>query len=140
MAMPRAGPNIHSLLYQGRVVTAIRIVVGRLPQLLHDIVRDVLGGQVDMNVVNKTVTEEELWRVVAIETPDVVVVELNADGLDPLGNHVLRHQPNASVLGLSADGRFAAMYQLRLHRTTVLEVSPEGLRKAIRSAMEVTAS
>jgi chemotaxis response regulator CheB len=122
------------------VVSAIRIVIGRLPRMLRDIVRDILVDQIDMHVVTETVTDEELRRVVARETPDVVVVELAGDTLDPLGDDLLRRHMHASVLGLSADGRTAAMFELRLHRTALVEVSPEGLRSAIRSAQESAVS
>ena len=108
--------------------------------MLHDIVRDILCGQHDMRVLSESLSEEELRRLVALENPDVVVVQLDGDWLDALGDHVLRYYPSATVLGLSPDGRTATMYQLRLERTAVLEVSPEGLRRAIRGAVEVPAS
>lgn len=115
---------------------AIRIVLGTLPRMLRDIVRDILEGQPDMHVVSDTRPDDEWRRVVARETPDIIVVQMNADGLAPLGDQVLWHHDRANVLGLSADGRSAAMYQLRLRRTTVLEVSPDGLLKAIRGAVD----
>lgn len=108
--------------------------------MLRDIVRDVLCDEHDMLVLSAPLGEAALRRLVALERPDVVVVLLQGKRLDALGDHVLSHHPKARVLGLSADGRTAAMYQLRLERTAVIEVSPEGLRRAIRGAVEVPGS
>jgi DNA-binding NarL/FixJ family response regulator len=113
---------------------AIRIVLGTMPQMLRDIVREVLSGQPDMHIVGEADSDADLLRDLAVEAPDMVVLELAGLGLGGTGTRVLQQRPRTQVLGLSGDGRSAAIYQLRSQRTMLVEVSPQGLRAAIRDA------
>ena len=113
----------------------MRIVLGTMPQMLREILREVLGDEPDMTVVREVQSDEDLLSAVVREEPDVVVVESAAGDLGVVGARVLRDRPAASVVGLTPDGRWAAIYQLRPLRTVVREVSPAGLREAIRSAV-----
>jgi hypothetical protein len=98
-----------------------------MPQMLRDVVREVLGGQPDMAIVGETPSDEELLA-------DVVIMPLDGDRLTEWGIRVLYERRTRKVLGLSTDGRTAALFELHPQRTTLVEVSPEGLRAAIRSA------
>jgi DNA-binding NarL/FixJ family response regulator len=105
-----------------------------MPPMLRDIVREILAGQRDMEIIGETQTDDELLDVLATEAADVVVMQLGLETNRGAGPGHQRSQPGASVLGLSADGRSAAIYDVRLRRTTVVELSPEGLRASIRQA------
>jgi DNA-binding NarL/FixJ family response regulator len=113
---------------------AIRIVLGTMQPMLHDIVWEVLARQPDMEIVDETRTDDELLQVLANETADVVVMQLAGDAKPVAGAFLERERTAATVLCLSTDGRSAAVYEVRSRMMTEIELSPEGLRDSIRRA------
>jgi DNA-binding NarL/FixJ family response regulator len=114
---------------------AIRIVLGTMPGMLREIIREVFSSQPDMVIVSEPSSEADLAVAVAESEADLVVVELNDDTLGQVGEQLLRSRPRLKSLGISRDGRRAAVYELVPDRTRVFEVSPEGLRAAARQAV-----
>ena len=100
--------------------------------MLRGIIREILSGQHDMQIVGETQTDNELMSVLASNSADVAVMELDVTSEFAAGAVVQQSQLGACVLGLSTNGRTASMYEVRIRRTTIVEVSPEGLRESIR--------
>jgi DNA-binding NarL/FixJ family response regulator len=113
---------------------AIRIVLGAMPGMLRDIIRDVFSGQPDMAIVSEP-SEADLAAAVVESRADLVILELMDDELGDAGERLLRSQPRLKSLGISRDGRKAAVFELVPDRTRVFEASPEGLRAAARQAV-----
>lgn len=118
-------------------VSPIRIVLATMPVMLREILGEVFSGQPDMQVVDEPPPGADLAAVAGSAGADLVVLELAGDDLSPAGIRLLRVHPRLKLLGVSWDGRTAAIYDLVPDRTQVLEVSPEGLRSAVREAMQV---
>ena len=114
----------------------IRILLGAMPRLLRDVVREVLGRQPDMDIVGQVESDDDLMRSLRVELPDVVVLQSSGLGLSETGAQVLERQPGIQVLGLSCDGRSAAIYGAWGPQAAAFEGSPHGLRLAIREACE----
>ena len=114
---------------------AIRIVLGTIPGMLREIIREVFSGQPDMAIVSEPPSDADLADAVLESRADLVILELVDDELGDAGELLLRSHPSLKSLGISRDGRRAAVYQLVPGRTRVFEVSPEGLRAAARQAI-----
>lgn len=119
-------------------VAAIRIVLGTMPVMLRDIIWGVLAGEPDMVIVGDTRTDEELIDVLMSEAADVVVVQQALDGGRD-GPFLHGRKAVATVLCLSPDGRSATLYELQSRRTTIVKVSPDGLRSSIRNTLSARA-
>jgi DNA-binding NarL/FixJ family response regulator len=105
-----------------------------MPQMLRDILRGLLEGHEDIAILGDARSDEELLAAMSHEAPDVVVVESPRGCLGLAGALVLQGRPT-SVLAFSADARSAVVYQVKVGEVVVREVSPAGLREAIREAV-----
>ena len=101
----------------------IRVSVLDLPAMLTAIVKDILGRSDDVSFVEPP-----------SEPVDVVIVAAGADELPPTGTAALARSPAAKVLTISAEGRRAYLYELRVQRTPLGELSASSLLAAVRSA------
>jgi hypothetical protein len=119
---------------------AIRIVLGAMPVMLREIIHEVFSGQPDMAIVSEPRPDADLVAAVAESGADLVILELVDDSLGPAGERLLRSQPGLKSLGVSRDGRTAAVYELVPGRTKVFEASPAGLRAAVRQAIDLGAT
>lgn len=136
MARRRVAPTLGAPTQaEGCALHSIRILVGPMPLLLREILREVLGSQSDMEIVREVDSAGELLSAVVEESPAVIVVESAMERLGEEAESILLARPGAHVVGLSSDGHSAVVYRLRASGTVVPEVSPEGLRQAIRSAV-----
>jgi hypothetical protein len=119
----------------------IRIVVIGLPQILRDVITDIVADQPDMELVgdlpenaDPAMIEDLGGTFVAVgagpsgELPDV------CKGLLVRQAHGLR------ILGLSAEGRRGYLYELRPTEVAIGDVSPERLLNVIRAAIPFDAS
>ena len=116
----------------------IRIVLGAMPSMLREIICEVFSGQPDMSIVSEPSSDNDLATAISEFRADLVILELVNDSLSRTGERLLRSHPRLKSLGISRDGRTAAIYQMIPARTQVGEVSPEGLRGAVRQAISAT--
>jgi DNA-binding NarL/FixJ family response regulator len=110
----------------------IRVFLGRMPPLLHDIVKDILTDQPDLQLIGD------------LSAGDGVVDALNSDEIDVMiagafqpddpapASEVFLSSPRTKVLVIATSGRNAVMHQLQPHQRQLGEVSPQSLLEAIR--------
>jgi hypothetical protein len=99
----------------------VRVAVVDLPQMLSEIVKDIL---------------EQAPAVAVLEAPDweeadVVILAAENEELPATGRSQLARHPEAKVLTIDRHGRDAYLYELRPHRTPLGEVSADTLLAAI---------
>lgn len=111
----------------------IRVFLAGMPPLLHDIVRDALRNQADMELVGDFGEGDAVST--ALKNGDVDVVILGARQPDDyaIAGRVFIDAPRSKVLAIATSGRSAVMYQLRPHKKMLGDVSPQSLIDAIRS-------
>jgi hypothetical protein len=110
-------------------MTAGRVALVGLPDLLREIVVGVLAGQSDLTVVG---TEDDAEQAVERRGANVLVV--GEDALDGEAiTALLQRRPDVLLIGISADGR-QAYAQIESRRVLLGGLSPEALREAIRRA------
>lgn len=100
--------------------------------VLGDIIEATLVAQPDIEVMTRGVSAT---ATVAGREPDVVVVGLrDSDQAAATLEQLFNRYPHARVLGIANDGRHAYMSELRPHRVSLGELSPEQLVEVIRRA------
>lgn len=110
----------------------IRIVLATLPPMLADIVRQLLTGHADLEVIAQVASAGELHDVLRRAGPEVVVAgAMSAEGRAPL--ELLREHPGLRLIVIEDGARVAKVYELRPHETAIADVSPSDLLHVIRS-------
>ena len=113
-----------------------RVVLGTMPPLLGDIVRETLTRQTDFEVLAEVATRGEIAPAVQRSGAHVAIVGLAAEGWSSLGGLVqelLAHHPRLTVIALTSDGRTGYVYQLQPRTVAIGDVSPSSLVRAIRA-------
>ena len=101
-----------------------RVFVMGLTSMLNDVVRVVVDGRPDLALAG-TSADADFARAAAVH-PDVVVAPLDRLTLGAVGTFLSAHC-RARVLGIAADARTAAVYEMRPYRTAVGELGTDGL-------------
>ena len=119
-----------------------RVVLGTMPPLLGDIVRETLTRQTDFEVLAEVQTRGEIMPAVQHTGAQVVVVGIAAGGwvgLSALLRELLAVHPRLTVIALASDGRSGYVYQLQPRTVAIDDISPASLVRAIRAtaAMDV---
>ena len=115
----------------------IRILLAGLSRMLADIVRRVLTGSPDLEVVGTLGRLDEVAPALLRADADVLIVGL--EGADAMAEFepLLATHPYLKIFALDGDGRRAVLYELRPHSIPLGELSPQSLIDAIRSAVSV---
>ena len=101
----------------------VRVAVVDLPQMLSEIVKNILEEAADVALVKPSEREDA----------DVVILPAEGEDLPAAGLMQLARRPKAKVLTITGQGSTAYLYELRPHRTALGEVSADTLLAAIRS-------
>jgi chemotaxis response regulator CheB len=104
-----------------------------MPQLLRQIIRDVVDTHPDMTVVRVHPRRVPLVEAVDRDEAQVVVFGQESAGLSRECRELLEVRPRVQVLTVSGDGTATTSYGLRSHREPFGEVEPAQLADAIRA-------
>jgi DNA-binding NarL/FixJ family response regulator len=113
-------------------LVSIRILLADLPQMLRSIIRDIVAGQPDMEVVGELAGQVGVPAMV--EQTGATFVIVRHTGLDPQDviGELLACRPPTRVLAIADEGRAGILYELRPHRIPIGELSAASLVAAIR--------
>jgi DNA-binding NarL/FixJ family response regulator len=103
--------------------------------MLGEIVTRLIDEQEDMATVSSPVSEERLLDQLAILEPKVVLIYCAHAEACAKARTILERKPHVRVIALTADGREAAMYELRPHHEPLGAVSSETLIRSIREVV-----
>jgi DNA-binding NarL/FixJ family response regulator len=112
---------------------AIRVLLGQMPGMLRDILRDTVRGHDDLEVVGVCDSAAELGGFVDRSSPDVVVVGMERQESIGVFVALFRDHPDLRLLVIRNDARSAALHQLRFRRCRVTDVSPAAILAALRA-------
>ncbi|GGL04311.1 hypothetical protein [Streptomyces flaveus] len=110
----------------------IRVVLIDMPQLLRQILQDVIDASPGMTVVRAHPRRVPLVEAVDRDAAQVVVFGQESLQLAPECRELLEQRPRVQVLAVSRDGVRTTLYGLRPHRELLGELEPEQLADAIR--------
>jgi DNA-binding NarL/FixJ family response regulator len=109
----------------------VDVILLRLPPLLSDIVRQLVDGEEDMQVLAEIAAARELLQAARAARGRVVVLTAgDAPSRDLL--ELLPDLPRARALAVSDDGRRAVLCELEPRCSALPETSPEEIVRAIR--------
>ncbi len=104
-----------------------------MPPLLHDIVRDIVAKQPDMELLGNIGDREVSFRSLEETAIDVVIVGAPQPDDSGYARELLQASSPTRVLVIANSGRSAVMYEMRPQEVALGEVSPEDLVAAIRA-------
>ena len=100
----------------------VRVVLIGMSPLLHDIVKQAIGSDRDMEVVGEVFADGSRDRLRALR-PDVVIVSLARDQGDDVTNELLEAIPTAKIVALSFDNRHALCRMAGRRQKVLVDVS-----------------
>lgn len=109
----------------------VRVLIWDVPHMLREIMTDVLGQEVGIEVVRKRDLEGELADAIQRYLPDVLILSDAADATsaDFLESHVRRR-----IFSVMDEGRNVRLSRLRPEHILLGNISPEELVEAICDA------
>ena len=114
-----------------------RVVLGTMPPLLGDIVRETLIHQTDVEVLAEVDTHGEVDSAVTHTGAHVAILGVAPDDwstLSGLLSDLLASHPRLTVIALASDGRNGYVYQLQPRTVAIDDISPTSLVRAIATA------
>jgi hypothetical protein len=111
----------------------IHVLVRNAPQMLRDILEQVIAGEPDMDLIPEPLQPTLLSDV--RPSSDVVVVDASDGDAAERGRALLLEWPLSRVLLIRARGQNVSMYELVPQGRDLGELSPRQLVEAIRSAV-----
>ncbi len=103
--------------------------------MLRDTFTQLVAGQPDMEFVGDLADPLSLLLAAGQTRPDAVIVRLQDSEFPGICSHLLSEHPHIKVVGVTADGRSACLYELRPQKMSLGEVSPPEVLDAIRAAV-----
>ena len=117
-----------------------RVVLGTMPPLLGDIVRETLFHQTDVEVLAEVDTRDEVDSAVTHTGAHVAILGISPgdwNTLSGLLGDLLASHPRLTVIALASDGRNGYVYQLQPRTVAIDDISPTSLVRAIRATATV---
>jgi DNA-binding NarL/FixJ family response regulator len=110
-----------------------RIVLVDMPPLLREIVRDTLAREPDLDVVAEHEADVDVRGAVGETDVDFLIVGAEATTARMGVASLVGAQRGIRAIEVQSDGRESVLYELRPHRVSLGEMSPETLLRTIRT-------
>jgi hypothetical protein len=110
----------------------VRILLGRMPKMLIDILYHVVASELDLVIVGLVNDDESLPAAVRRTRAEVVLTAQTAEDELPEYASLLVRRPRLKVVAITGDGRTGLLYELRPQRIPLGEMSAVALYNAIR--------
>jgi hypothetical protein len=111
-------------------VRTVRVLLAGMPRMLADIVSAVVVSQTDFELIGDVVSVAGLALAASKAAADVLVLGRRLRRRDAL--RVLSQSPKMKIITIDPNGHSGVLYELRLDRSVLDEVSPTALVAAIR--------
>jgi hypothetical protein len=118
-------------------VEDVRILLGRMPRMLRDIVAELVGSQDDMCIVGESAAGSSLRDLARRLAPHVIILGIDSREIPTDARLLVHEQAAMRVLAVEADGRHAWLYELRPHQVRIGEISAQSLVETIRGCAQL---
>ena len=112
----------------------MKILLANRPKMLRELLRELIAGQGDMQVVGEALDPLEILYAVRKTEADVVVTTLPAVGEPGISSHLLAEYPDVLVLALAPDGGRAMLYRQVLLEEKLQSTNDNVLLSTLRQA------
>ena len=109
----------------------IRIVVGKTPRLLGEIIIAALAKENLVHIVGEAENDVDLVDVCTRVKPDAVVMGVSDSESDAIGHRLLRQCPFARLFALALDKRVTYLFELKPQKTMIGELSARDLAQTV---------
>ena len=113
----------------------IRILLANRPQMMRELVREMINRQNDMEVVGEVLNPLDLLVAVREVEVDAVILALKNSRDVGLCSHLLSEYPNLTIVGLTSHGENAFIEQLCPRRVEIVDPSEKSILSALRQAV-----
>lgn len=117
-------------------MTPTRVILGTMPPLLGDIIRETLGRHADVEVAADVLTRTEIVAAVSDTRAHVAILGVAPNdwpAVSPLLGELFATNPRLTIIAIASDGRSGYVYQLQPRTVAIDDVSPTALVEAIRA-------
>jgi len=113
-----------------------RVLLAHLPQMLRDLVWEIVGREADMEIVGEVSGGAQLVAVAHATDAEFVIAGLDDAELPPPFRELLDERPGMKVLGLEDDGRLGVLYELVPRKVVLGELTAGSLVTVIRTGSD----
>jgi len=117
-------------------MSTIKVLLANRPQILREVVRDIIERQPDMEVVGEALDPLGVLLAAKETEADVVVIGLQDSEEPGLVSHLLAECPHVTVLGLASQGDTAFIAQMCPWRKEIADPSEVNILSALRHAVQ----
>jgi hypothetical protein len=117
-------------------VKPIRILIANMPRILQDMIASIISSEPRFRIVGKLSSDSDLASVIRKTRAQIVITQEALEKGDCVDEILLLFRCFTKVLAISETGREAALYQLRVERTPLGEISAGRLISFIISAAD----
>lgn len=110
----------------------VRVLLAGMPRMLADIVSAIVASQTDFELVGDAVGTAGLALAASQAAADILIRGGRLQRREAL--RLLWRSPRMKIVTIDPDGHGGALYELRLDRSVLDEISPIALVAAIRGA------
>ncbi len=114
------------------IVKKIRVLFGKNVQCLRRFFGDNIEQQGDMEVVDEIDDPVELLVELRDVNVDVIILSMDHGESSGLSSHLFAEYPEVTLVLLDEDYRFAYIENLCPHRSSISDVSSDGIISALR--------
>ena len=119
----------------------IKMMLASRPQMLSNVIRNMIDHQRDMIMVGKVIDPIKLLFAIRKTPVDLVIVTpLKANGEPKICSHLLVEYPSLKVFTLSAKGEAAYLYQSGAPKLRIDDPCGQSILEAIRESLMPTSS
>jgi DNA-binding NarL/FixJ family response regulator len=121
-------------------VKKITILLANLPQMMREVLRNIIAHEADMKIVGEFTDPVELLLAAKETRADAVIVEMLGAEEPGLCSHLLAECPNVTILVLASAGNTAFIEQLCPWRQEIADPSEVNIVRALRQAVRTPCS
>jgi hypothetical protein len=107
-------------------VAGVRTVMVTLPAMMGDLIKRLAIGRIQLDVISEIKDRRTLAQRLAALRPALIVIGVEDADPDAEVRSLIRRLPASRFIAIASDGRMTG-YELRVRRTDLSDLSPDGL-------------
>ena len=110
----------------------IRVIVGKVPKLLGEIITSAFVSENAMSVIGEARGDDELVGLCERTQPNVIVMGMIDENTEAVAHRLLTRCPLAKIVAFASEGRNTFLFELRPHKVELGMLSSDDLVRLVR--------